>query len=365
MVAISVRMKTFCPIFLLPSLCFSTHFIALPLNWIEALGLHSSFSVGIPFNIGPFILLFVTKLFIPQSSFVGHLSGIIIGYPLAWNLLDWLTPPILLSLLAGLYMWKDELLVWKIPTFEQQRSGLVDFASFVPPSQLQSFNFLVVTSRLLYCAVPVSIFILGPSQITVRVVHGLLAWSALQGRRCEWILNGIALLLWAIIHIPNFEHINNTSGNAAHLSSQADIVSILILTGFYSYSMALYDLCNLAAAAPALGFLFVTSGPSSLLTSTWLALLSLQVAVEISHLSAVLHCLWEMRAASSVLARWGWDRTTVVKMLGHFGVVRVESAVVVPFSGRSHRLMGDHNIANSNSTTSNHNNNSNRGVLVI
>jgi len=78
-------MNEFCPIFFLPSVCFSTFVIPLP------------GTVGLPVNFGPFVLLVMTKFILPRTSLVGHLSGILIGYPLAWNALNWLTPPIFVS----------------------------------------------------------------------------------------------------------------------------------------------------------------------------------------------------------------------------------------------------------------------------
>ena len=90
-VVVSIKMEKFCPIIFVPDMCFSN--IWIPLD-VLSFGLLKP----LPINFGPIILLFVTKLIIPRSSFIGHLSGIIIGYPLAWNALNWLTPPVLLSI---------------------------------------------------------------------------------------------------------------------------------------------------------------------------------------------------------------------------------------------------------------------------
>ena len=106
MVAVSVRMDKYCPLFFYPSLCFTTYFIPVP-------GI-----TPLPVNFGPFVLLIITKFIIPRSSLVGHLSGIIIGYPLAWNWLNWLTPPPLIALLLLSVMYKDSLYVWRLPGFD-------------------------------------------------------------------------------------------------------------------------------------------------------------------------------------------------------------------------------------------------------
>jgi hypothetical protein len=37
----------------------------------------------------------------PRAAFLGHLAGIIMGYPLAWHALDWLQPPLLAALCAA------------------------------------------------------------------------------------------------------------------------------------------------------------------------------------------------------------------------------------------------------------------------
>ena len=67
----AVRMGGFCPVIFVPNFCFNTFTIPL---------------IGLPVNFGPVILLFITKIIIPQSSFLGHLAGIVIGLPLSWAL---------------------------------------------------------------------------------------------------------------------------------------------------------------------------------------------------------------------------------------------------------------------------------------
>lgn len=103
MVAASVRMEQFCPIFFLPSLCFPTWRLPLPLL------------PTLPVNLGPFLLLLVTKLVLPQSSLTGHLAGIIAGFPLAWGWLNWLTPPVLGAALAVCFIQLEGLWVWTLP----------------------------------------------------------------------------------------------------------------------------------------------------------------------------------------------------------------------------------------------------------
>lgn len=70
MVALSVRLEEYCPIFILPSFCIHTWLIPLPTMISKTLHIQ-----GFPVNLGPFVLLFVTKLIMPRSSLIGHLSG--------------------------------------------------------------------------------------------------------------------------------------------------------------------------------------------------------------------------------------------------------------------------------------------------
>lgn len=105
MVAASVRMQQYCPLFFLPSLCFPTWHLPLPFLLRE----------GLPVNLGPFVLLLVTKLVLPQSSLTGHLAGIMAGFPLAWGLLDWASPPLLGAVLAVSYVHLEGLWVWALP----------------------------------------------------------------------------------------------------------------------------------------------------------------------------------------------------------------------------------------------------------
>ena len=163
MVAASVRMSEFCPLFFLPTLCFPTWFLPLP------------FVAPLPVNLGPFVLLFVTKLFLPQSSLTGHLAGIVIGFPLAWGLLDWVTPPVLGAALLLCYVHLEDLWVWKLPGYTRSRQSVGEdtlnhdnesdaspasnifrlfvndnaLASFVPNQDLKAYGYLRVVTFIL------------------------------------------------------------------------------------------------------------------------------------------------------------------------------------------------------------------------
>jgi len=126
MVAASVRMDKFCPVFFLPSLCFTTYGIPNPFGW------------SLPVNAGPLLLLVATKLIIPRSSFIGHMSGIVIGYPVAWNALDWLSPPLFLAVIAWGFVYTQALLPWRFPGYTQA----ADLTEYASPLQLTKYAFV-------------------------------------------------------------------------------------------------------------------------------------------------------------------------------------------------------------------------------
>lgn len=107
-VVVALNLNQFCPIFFLPEFCFDTYSVPF---------------IGLPLNLGPIVLLVITKFILPRSSFVGHLSGIIIGMPLSWGWLDWLTPPVLISTLLGLWMYSQDLDVRNFAAFRRVDSG--------------------------------------------------------------------------------------------------------------------------------------------------------------------------------------------------------------------------------------------------
>ncbi|KAK9819657.1 hypothetical protein WJX72_000848 [[Myrmecia] bisecta] len=57
--------------------------------------------VELPMSLTPFGSLILTSIIIPRASFIGHLSGILVGYCTAFGAFDWLTP-----------FWFCSLLVW-------------------------------------------------------------------------------------------------------------------------------------------------------------------------------------------------------------------------------------------------------------
>jgi hypothetical protein len=43
--------------------------------------------LSLPISFAPFESLIFTSIMVPQASFIGHLSGIIVGYSIAWGLI--------------------------------------------------------------------------------------------------------------------------------------------------------------------------------------------------------------------------------------------------------------------------------------
>ena len=103
MMVATAQLPEFCPLPMVP-LCIPTFDIPLPFT-ISSGGL----GARLPINLGPFLLLFLIQLLIPQSSFLGHASGIVAGLVVLWGGLAWVSPPLLasgLSLLATVHAVK-------------------------------------------------------------------------------------------------------------------------------------------------------------------------------------------------------------------------------------------------------------------
>lgn len=91
-VATSQR-ESYCPVPMAPGLCLPTWRVPVPFSG----------GITIPVNLAPFLSLAFIQLFIRRASFVGHLAGILAGYPLSWGALSWMSLPMLthLVLLLG------------------------------------------------------------------------------------------------------------------------------------------------------------------------------------------------------------------------------------------------------------------------
>lgn len=245
MVAISVRLSEYCPIFFFPSLCFTTYYIPL---------------VNLPFNIGPFVLLFITKFILPRSSLIGHLSGIIIGYPLAWNLINWMTPPIFLAICICIYIHVEDLYAWKLPYF----NSLNPIAEFVDDNKLWKYFFMKVGFYSFCVLLPLLLVFSGLSEIFPRSALVFLCWNAIAGRRTEWLTDQRSVNLAAGTMVL-------LSMLIAAVLTLTDIISIAALVGSWTEVIALEGSLALAAVgltvlclSVAVGILYILACLSSL-----------------------------------------------------------------------------------------------------
>jgi membrane associated rhomboid family serine protease len=78
----------------------------------EPLGSTSVFSLAVPNLVLPFLYLFATQLLIRRVSFIGHLSGIVIGLIIALAAFRWFDHYLLLSSI----IWLTLLTLWNIKT---------------------------------------------------------------------------------------------------------------------------------------------------------------------------------------------------------------------------------------------------------
>ncbi|GJV17532.1 rhomboid-like protein 13 [Tanacetum coccineum] len=74
--------------------------------------------LSLPISFAPFESLIFTSIIVPQASFLGHLSGIIVGYSIAWGLIHGMNN-----------YWAVSILGWTVVVFfiSLKQSGAYDF----------------------------------------------------------------------------------------------------------------------------------------------------------------------------------------------------------------------------------------------
>ena len=285
MVAASVRMKQYCPIFLIPTLCFTTYFIPNPL---------ASFSIGpsmgFPVNIGPILLLVITKVIIPRSSFLGHLSGIVIGYPLAWNALNWLTPPIAFSLIAIIIIYKDKLLPMNFTGYDVIVTDYNDLGS---THSVRRFKHLRLTMFILLFFSTISFFLLSLRQHVPRVVLMFVVWGAVQSRRCEWL--------------------------STLRSTHDDCIALMYLSVIGIIVAILYDISSLASSYSAFDLLIGCDLTREYLYSC-IALLTLLIITEITFFILIISCLNDIKLTEPILTRFRLNEAALKKEFNMLGL---------------------------------------------
>mmetsp|Transcript_15400 Transcript_15400/g.25643 ORF Transcript_15400/g.25643 Transcript_15400/m.25643 type:complete len:739 (+) Transcript_15400:221-2437(+) len=338
MVAASVRMQEFCPLFFMPSLCFPTWLLPLPL------------SVRLPVNLGPFVLLVITKLILPQSSLTGHLAGIIVGFPLAWGMVDWLTPPLLGAALAWSFVHVEHLWVWTLPGYTRSRAArsLVDdntgsvrrnyttgegglcmwaasasdsvLQEFVPPTDLQAFRLLRLTfAALLACTITLPLCLVVPGDSLLEGLLSLTLWlqmaprvmllglvaMSVEARRCEWLTS---------LH-----------------STQVSCSRILGVTGLLTLLTISCDVTTLTGLLTSITLLQASGGvPPACFVSCCLAVTCL-VLLQGAVLGLLVRCMQCMPATAALLEKLGLDAASVHSSLLQLGLSRSTN----PFDGRA------------------------------
>lgn len=97
--------------------------------------------LSLPISFAPFESLIFTSIIVPQASFIGHLSGIIVGYAIAWGLINGMNN-----------YWAVSVLIWIVIGFvlSLKRSGAFDLSFIeiesVTDSSLPSVRLLVGNS---------------------------------------------------------------------------------------------------------------------------------------------------------------------------------------------------------------------------
>lgn len=285
MVAASVRMKQYCPIFLLPSLCFTTYYIPNPLAFYSIGPL-----LGFPVNIGPIILLVITKVIIPRSSFLGHLSGIIIGYPLAWNSLNWLTPPIAFSLIAIIIVYKDKLIPMNFIGYDVIVTDYNDLASINPVRRFKQLR--TVMWILIFFSI-ISLFLLSSTQYFPRIVLVLVAWGAVQSRKCEWL--------------------------STLRTTHDDCIAVMYLSVVGIIVAILYDISSLASSTAAFDLLLGCSLTKNYIYSCMLLLIFL-IMIEIAFFTLMISCLNDIKLAEPILIKYRFNEAVLKKEFNMLGL---------------------------------------------
>ncbi len=306
MVAMSVRQSEYCPIFLFPTFCIKTWYIPLPSFILQLFGMNKD-SQGLPVNLGTFVLLVFTKIFIPRSSFIGHLAGIIIGYPLAWNALNWLTPLIAISLILLAWIISTKKFVWYFPSFDSPLANIQEFLSAQTVQHVYSHRHLSYALILLSLTIP--IYFLGWEQLLTRLISSFLLWSSVQARRIDCYSESHAI--------------------------KSECSQIVIYTTTFIFFLTLYDFTTLLTTASNIGYL-LGSNYSLNLINYFLLFNAFLVFIEAAVVTASVLTMNDMLKCTDFIARMGLERKMVRRELIELRLLRDDSAV--PFSGQSNRL---------------------------
>lgn len=188
MVVYSMKNEEFCPIFFYPDFCLKTFFLDIP-----------GTSISLAINAGPFVLLGITQLIFSRSSFIGHLSGIFIGYFIGWNTLDWISLSRVIGFMFISVAWHSRLYVWKMRDFSSTwevfyetigpNNGRVGVETANASNEKKKkVNRVKIWKGLIYfyliCSLAIGFFLFNPLDFfIIRLVGFYLLWSAMEARR--------------------------------------------------------------------------------------------------------------------------------------------------------------------------------------
>lgn len=225
MVAMSVQLDQYCPLFFYPSLCFKTFHITIPFT---------SHHHGLLVNFGTVVLLIITKIIIPRSSFLGHLSGILIGYPLAWGMLEWLKPSLLCVILSWIVIYVCKLFVWQFSGYGNNTAPDADMYSI---STIWKYNPLLIQNtedssiyRYVRCLYFLLITYMVLTSMMLYYIYGLWNISEFTSR--------ISLIVFVYFSIYAMKCERITSIGAV----KHDCIKIIMITTIISFIFFFIDL---------------------------------------------------------------------------------------------------------------------------
>ncbi len=285
MVALSVRLVKFCPIFIFPTFCMNTLYAPLP------------FTIGgvsrIPFNFGPFLLLIFTQLILTRASFIGHLSGILIGYPLAWGALNFVTPIRLVLLLTIAYLAVEKLHITKYYSLYQlqvQNQGRLPPVSEVIERGQSYVNY----ARWKYSSILVALFMIGEAYFKVS----LWDWTSLLISITFIYLAATSILCRTIMYYTSYGYIG------------IECTKLMIATFIFLIAVLIYQYFNLLSLWSTHRFLS-TNG----LSYTWLEVYSVVLAVlmliEMVNIFYLYQMTKEIVTAQQFLQSYHWDSASL------------------------------------------------------
>ena len=169
-----------------------------------------------------------------------------IGFPLAWNGLNWLTPPLLLSLVIPALILFRGGLVWKFPGFRDNTTVFEDLAR----GDIVRHHKYYITAAVLLVLLSVLVAVTNPlQQVFTRVVTIILIFASYKAHRTIYLTDlpliheqCVELMFFVLFYIAAFISIDTLTLVAALTTPSFLIYNVLRSSVFYYYSIASYIL---------------------------------------------------------------------------------------------------------------------------